>query len=69
MNADRIAQEGAFQPGKQLIILNNQENTMTHDSHLNIFADISKTFRLLAKALNIPIAKNPRVREPNEFRK
>jgi hypothetical protein len=42
---------------------------MSAHSHLNIFADISKTFRLLAKALNIAIAKNPKVREPTEFRK
>jgi len=53
MNADRIAQEGAFNPNKKLIIINLQENTMTNHSQLNIFADITKVFTLLAKDLNI----------------
>ena len=69
MNADRIAQEAAFSPNKNLIIINLQENTMTKHSQLNIFADISKVFRLLAPELNIQISKNPKVYDKTEFKK
>ena len=69
MNADRIAQEAAFSPDKQLIIINLQENTMTAHSQLNIFSDISKVFKLLAANLDIKIAKNPKVYDPTGFRK
>jgi len=70
MNADRIAQEGALNPNKKLVIINLQENTMTPHSQLNIFADISKVFTLLAKDLNIIIKKNPTVyQDKAEFRK
>ena len=69
MNADRIADEAGFSPDKNLIIINLQENPMTPHSQLNIFADISKVFKLLAANLNIKVSKNPKVYDPTEFRK
>lgn len=55
MNADRIAIEAGMNPNKQLIIINLQKNPMTKDSQLNIFADISKVFKLLAGDLGIKV--------------
>lgn len=69
MNADRIAIEAGMNPDKNLIIINLQENPMTKNSQLNIFADISKVFRLLAASLNIRVAKNPKVYDQTEFKK
>lgn len=67
MNADSIAQLAGETQGKRLVIINNQETRLSSVSQMNIFCDISKTFTALSKKLGVPIVKNPKVYEPNEF--
>ena len=55
MLADSIAYEASMNPEKECIIINLQENPMTRHSQLNLFADITKVFKLLAASLGIKV--------------